>query len=252
MPSLPDEYLVRFTQTRHGRVRSRVLGERDDGPPIAAVMGMAVADYLLPALSTLDWTRTHLIDLPGLAGSENPPHKLDVPGYAEAAGDWLDAADLPPVVLIGHSSGTQVAARAAAAHPDRVAAVVLASPTVDPKARSIPKALYYWRLDARYPLPGLEESHRPEWKRAGIGQLAHLLRAHLRDHLEDVVPDLPGPLLVLRGEQDRLSTDAWVRHLVAAHGNGRLVTLPGPHTFLWRDPAAWREPIRELARKVST
>jgi pimeloyl-ACP methyl ester carboxylesterase len=246
-PKRPDEYLVRFTDTRYGRMRSRALGRAGDAPPVVTVMGMAVSDYLLPAQAALTWTQAHLLDLPGLAGSDDAPHRLDVPGFADAVVEWLEASGLPPVILAGHSSGTQVAARAAAARPDLVAATVLASPTVDPKARSIPKALYYWRRDSRYPMPGLSESHRPEWRRAGAAQIVHLLRAHLRDHLEDVVPRLRGPLLVMLGEQDRLCTEQWARHLADLASDGTLVTVPGPHTFLWRDPASWREPVHELA-----
>jgi pimeloyl-ACP methyl ester carboxylesterase len=246
-PETPDEYVVRFADTRYGRLRSRTVGDLDDSPPVVTVMGMAVSDYLLPAQAALTWTRTHLLDLPGLSGSGDAPRRLEVAEYAEAVCDWLDAAGLPPVVLAGHSSGTQVAAHAAAARPDLVAATVLASPTVDPAARTVPKALLQWRRDARYPMPGLSESHRPEWRRAGFGQLVHLLRAHLRDHLEEVVPRLRGPVLVLLGRQDRLCTEQWARDLADLAEDGRLVTVPGPHTFLWRDPAAWSEPIRELA-----
>ena len=142
-----------------------------------------MSDYLLPAQAALSWTQTYLLDLPGLAGSEDPPRALEVPDFADAVCDWLDAAALGPVVLAGHSSGTQVAAAAAAARPDLVAATVLASPTVDPRARSVPKALYYWRRDSQYPMPGLSESHKPEWKRAGLPRIVHLLRAHLRYRL---------------------------------------------------------------------
>lgn len=241
-PTPPDEYLVRFTDTSYGRMRSRVMGELGDAPPVVTVMGMAVSDYLLPAQAALDWTQRHLVDLPGLAGSGDPPHRLSVPEYGAAMAEWLDAAGLPPVVLAGHSSGTQVAAHAAAARPDLVVATVLASPTVDPAYRSVPKALLRWRLDARYPMPGLTESHRPEWRRAGLGQLVHLLRAHLDDALEDVVSRLRGPLLVLLGEQDRICTRRWAESL-----GGHVVTVPGPHTFLWRDPHVWCEPIRSLA-----
>lgn len=246
-PKAPDEYVVRFTETRYGRMRSRTVGDLTGAPPVVTVMGMAVSDYLLPAQAALSWTRTHLLDLPGLSGSGDATRRLEVPEYAEAVGDWLDAAGLPSVILAGHSSGTQVAAHAAAARPDLVAATVLASPTVDPSARSVPKALFQWRRDARYPMPGLSESHKPEWRRAGFRQLVHLLRAHLRDRLEDVVPRLRGPVLVMLGQEDRLCTERWARELVDLAENGRLVTVPGPHTFLWRDPAAWSQPIRELA-----
>jgi pimeloyl-ACP methyl ester carboxylesterase len=251
-PKSPDEYAVRFTDTRYGRMRSRTVGERSDARPVVTVMGMAVSDYLLPAQAALTWTRTHLLDLPGLSGSGDAPRRLEVPEYADAVCDWLDTAGLPPTILAGHSSGTQVAAHAAAARPDLVAATVLASPTVDPSARSVPKALFQWRRDARYPMPGLSESHKPEWRRAGFGQLVHLLRAHLRDRLEDVVPRLRGPVLVLLGQQDQLCTEQWARELADLAEDGRLVTVPGPHTFVWRDPAVWSEPIRDLATKVRT
>ncbi|HEX2130139.1 MAG TPA: alpha/beta hydrolase [Actinophytocola sp.] len=242
-PASPNEYLVRFTDTRYGRMRSRVMGTPSDAPPVVTVMGMAVSDYLLPAQAALTWTRAHLLDLPGLAGSGEPPRPLSVAEYGDAVAEWLDAAGLPPVVLAGHSSGTQVAAHAAAARPDLVAATVLASPTIDPAYRSMPKALLHWRIDSRYPMPGLNDSHKPEWRRAGPRRIAHLLRAHLDDRLEDTVARLRGPLLVLHGDQDGICTRSW-----AASLGDRLVDVPGPHTFLWRDPHAWSEPIRELAR----
>jgi pimeloyl-ACP methyl ester carboxylesterase len=111
----PDEYLVRFTDTDQGRMRSRTLGApHDPAPPVVAVMGMAVSEYLLPALGRLTaWTQAHLVDLPGLAGSGPAAYPLDVRGYAAAVATWLDDADLPPVVLIGHSSSTQVVAHVA-------------------------------------------------------------------------------------------------------------------------------------------
>lgn len=230
-------------------MRSRVLGEPSDAPPVVAVMGMAVSDYLLPALGRLRWTRSHLLDLPGLAGSGAPPAPLDVPGYAEAVAHWLTAADLPPVVLIGHSSGTQVAARAAALCPDRVAAVVLASPTVDPAYRSWPKVLYRWRLDGRFPMPGLAENHRPEWKRAGLKQILHLISIHLRDRLEKIVPRVTCPVLVIRGDHDKLLTRRWAKELAGSTDNGEVVEVPGPHTFVWLDPAVWSKPIERLATR---
>jgi hypothetical protein len=54
-------------------------------------------------------------------------------------------------------------------------------------------------------------------------------------------------LLVLRGREDAMCTERWARQLAALAEDGRLVTVPGPHTFLWRDPAVWSEPLRDLA-----
>ena len=57
------------------------------------VQGMDVSVYLMPAVAELGrWTRVHLVKLPGFAGSGEPTRQLDVPGYAGAVVEWLDAA----------------------------------------------------------------------------------------------------------------------------------------------------------------
>ncbi len=168
--------LLRYTDVPEGRVRTRVLGRRVTGlPPVVVVQGMAVSDYLLPACAVLaEWTQVHLLDLPGYGGSGEPTRSLNVQGYGETVAHWLEASGLERSLVVGHSSGTQVAAWAGVLCQDRVAAVGLASPTVDPMARSLAKLLFYWRLDARSPSPGLERNHVPEWKRAGPRGIAHL------------------------------------------------------------------------------
>jgi pimeloyl-ACP methyl ester carboxylesterase len=251
-PKLPREMLLRYTDVPEGRIRSRVLGEPVDGvPPVLVIQGMTVSDYLLPACACLAaWTQAHLLDLPGYAGSGEPTRWLDVRGYAEAVVHWLRETGAPRLVVVGHSSGTQVAAWTGVLAPDAVAAVGLASPTIDPHVRSLPRLLYHWRLDARSPSPGLEESHKPEWKRAGPRGVAHLVRVHLRDALEEQVAALPTPYVALRAEGDRLSTDRWMDDLAALSDSGEWVRVPGAHAFVWQHPDAWSEPLRRLARRA--
>jgi pimeloyl-ACP methyl ester carboxylesterase len=208
----------------------------------------------MPAVAELGrWTRAHLVELPGYAGSGEPTRPLDVTGYADAVLEWLEQAQLGSVVLVGHSSGTQVAARAAALGIDRgagetpgIVGVVLASPTVAPTARPLPRLVLRWRQDGRHEPPGLQSSHVREWRRAGVRGIAHLVRVHLADRIEDSVAALDVPVLVVRGRDDRLSRADWARSL-AARPRDRYVEVPGAHTFVWRDPAAWSDPIRELA-----
>jgi pimeloyl-ACP methyl ester carboxylesterase len=228
-------------------MRSRAVGEPRSGvPELVLVMGMAVSDYLLPGLAAFgSWTRAHLVDLPGYAGSGDPPRPLDVPALGDAVAHWLDAAAPRHVVLAGHSSGTQVAAQAALRRPGAVAGLVLASPTIDPVARSWPALFVRWRLDGRREPPGLSESHRPEWRRAGLRRLLHTVRIHLADRLEDTVAALALPVLVLRGVEDRLSTREWAQSL------GPLVDMPGAHTFPWAAPDAWSRPVQAFCAEVA-
>ncbi|MGJ5748960.1 hypothetical protein [Streptomyces puniciscabiei] len=77
-----------------------------------------------------------------------------------------------------------------------VVAPALASPTVDPVARTLPRLLLRRRLDSRREPSGLSESHRPEWKRAGLRRMVHTARVHVADDLEEAVARLRMPLLV--------------------------------------------------------
>src|SRR4051812_39247960 len=245
--------LLRYTDVAEGRIRTRILGRRCEGvPPVVVVQGMTVSDYLLPACAALgQWTEVHLLDMPGYAGSGEPTRWLDVRGYGETVVHWLEASAIERSVVVGHSSGTQVAAWAGVLAPERVAGVGLASPTVDPMVRSLPKLLFYWRLDARAPSPGLEESHGPEWKRAGPCGIAHLLRVHLRDRLEDQGSRLSMPVLALRARDDRLCTVAWMDDLVDVADTGEWRSMPGAHAFVWLYPDAWSDPLRNLALRAS-
>lgn len=244
--------LLRYTDVPEGRVRTRVLGRPQAGlPPVVVVQGMAVSDYLLPACAALaGWTEVHLLDLPGYAGSGDPTRYLDVRGYGQTVAHWLEADELDRAVVVGHSSGTQVAAWTGVLCPDRVVAVGLASPTIDPMARSLPRLLFRWRLDARAPSPGLEANHVPEWKRAGPRGIAHLVKVHLEDRLEDQVARLQVPVLALRAERDRLTTQSWLDELTR-RAEAEWVRVPGAHAFVWLHPEAWSAPLRRLAERAA-
>ncbi|MEV6632486.1 alpha/beta fold hydrolase [Actinoplanes sp. NPDC051470] len=234
-----------------GLMRSRSAGEpRADIPEIVVVQGMAVAGYLLPGVRALgEWTRAHLLELPGLAGSGEPPHELSIPEYGQAVAAWLTATRTRPVLLAGHSSGTQVAAEAAPGHP-LVAGLMLASPTVDPAVRPLPRLALRFVQEGRLEPPGMTRSHLPEWRRAGIRRLAHLVRASLRNDIEASLRRLTVPLLVLRGADDLLSTPQWARRLVATAPEGRYAELPGAHGFPFLDPHAWSKPAQQFARTL--
>ncbi len=239
--------------TTWGVMRSRVVGTpRDDLPEVVAVPGLAVANYLQPAVCALgSWTRAHLVELPGFSGSSEPPHPMDVGQLADAVVQWLDASGLDRVVLLGHSSGTQVAARAAAGRPSNVKALVLGSPTMDPRFRSTRRIMVAWRRNHALEPPSLDEQHTPERRRAGWRRVRHALRVHLADRLEDVVPQLHVPVLVLHGDEDRICTEEWARELSELAPDGRFRTVPGAHSFVWTAPEAWSGPIQQLAREVS-
>jgi pimeloyl-ACP methyl ester carboxylesterase len=249
----PRAVEVTHRSTTWGNLRSRAVGEPRAGvPEVVVVHGLAVANYLLPAVRALgDWTRAHLVELPGFSGSGEPPHPMDVPQFADAVAQWLAAGGLDGVVLVGHSSGTQVVAHVAARGAPSVRAVVLASPTMDPRFRSTRRILLAWRRNHALEPPDLDAEHTPERQRAGLRRVRHALKVHLADPLEDVVPRIDVPVLVLHGDQDRICTEAWARELTASARDGRFRTVPGAHSFVWTSPDAWSGPIEQLAAGVA-
>jgi pimeloyl-ACP methyl ester carboxylesterase len=246
----PTDIEVAHRPTTWGTLRSRTVGEPRDGvPEVVVVPGLAVAEYLLPAVRALgEWTRAHLVELPGFSGSGEPPHPMDVPQFADAVTQWLDASGLDRVVLVGHSSGTQVVARIAAAGTPEVHAVVLASPTMDPRFRSTRRMLLAWRRNHPFEPPALDDVHAPERQRAGLRRVRHALKVHLADRLEDVVPRIAVPVMVLHGDDDRICTREWALELSRLAPDGRFAAVPGAHSFVYATPDAWSGPIERLAR----
>lgn len=69
--------------------------------------------------------RTLAVDQRGFGDSSRPPTGYRIEDLAADAVAFLDALDLPPVTLVGHSMGTFVARRVAQLHPGRIRRLVL-------------------------------------------------------------------------------------------------------------------------------
>jgi pimeloyl-ACP methyl ester carboxylesterase len=192
------------------------------------VPGLAVSRYLEPTVRCVEAAgfRCDLVRLP----TSGPP--VGIPEYARLVADRVRGRD---VVLVGHSSGTQVAAAAAREVP--VTRLVLGSPTVDPAYRSVPRVVARWFVDGTREPASLGREEFPEWGKAGLRRIVVLLRSMLRHPLEDLLAGVTCPVTVVRGERDPLCTPGWTAEL--ARGR-ELVTLPGlPHAFPYLDPVAF-------------
>ena len=221
-------------------VRSLVTGV--GSPELVVVPGLGALGYLVPLVRTCAaWTRVHLLDLPGFGARTTARLPADLPAVSAALGAWLEQVPDVPVVLLGHSTGAQVALRAARAHPARVRRLVLAGATFPPPARR--PATLLRRVLATLPSEQLGQvpAVLPYYAR-GRGRLVELLRSGLADEPSS---DGLAPPVVLRGEQDRLCPPAWAQHLAAG---GPVVTLPGGHNAVWACPDLASEALRQAAR----
>lgn len=132
----------------------------------------------------------------------------------------LDALALDRVILFGHSDGGSIALLAAAMHPDRVVSVVVEAPHVfveDLSVESIAKSkVAYESGDLR---AKLERHHGANVDVAFRGWNDAWLDPEFRKwNIEDCLPRVKAPVLVLQGVDDPYGTKAQVDAIAAQVG----------------------------------
>jgi pimeloyl-ACP methyl ester carboxylesterase len=228
-------------------VRSLVSGSARPGvPELVLVPGLGAPGYLVDLLHACGaWTRAHLLDLPGFGSPRTARCPVELDALAPVAAGCLEGPG--PVLVAGHSTGAQLALRAALAAPARVAAVALLDVTFDPQVRHcplrlVPRLRTYLRERPRELVVTV-----PAFVRAGAG-LPRYVRSALADEPEQHVPALTSPVLVLRGRHDTLCPPQWAAELARRARNGRMVTVPGAHNVPYTHPGAVALHLAELAR----
>jgi pimeloyl-ACP methyl ester carboxylesterase len=235
------------------RWRSREAGPGAGGEPVIYIHGfLSSSATWKKVLATASVGRRAIaVDLPGAGFSERPwPYDYTVGGQALHLWRYLDARGIDRVVLVGNSLGGAVALVAAAAKPERVAALVLvdaASPRLEipwqfrvmraPVAgdlememlcRPVMELMLRRRVYARservtrevisdwwdpIPVPGT--------RRAALAAIRSSQRG-----FEDVTSRITAPTLVLWGERDKMLAPSNGLELSQAIAGSRFLTLP--------------------------
>ena len=217
------------------------------GPPILLVHGLVVSGrYMVPLLDEL--ANSHAVcapDLPGFGWSEGPAGALDVVGLADALAAWMRAAGLSGAALVGNSMGCQVIAELVLRHPGLVEKVVLQGPTMDPRARSAPRQMWRLLVDTTREPPSLVAIEAFDLLRAGVVRSWRTFRHALDDPIEERLPKVRVPALVVHGSRDRISARHWAEEVARLLPDGRLVFLPGtPHAANYSAPAEFARAVR--------
>jgi pimeloyl-ACP methyl ester carboxylesterase len=210
---------------------------------VVIVPGLGVRTYVQPATAAVA-ARGHDVTLlrpPAWSGVET-----DLEAYGRALAARLDEADTSIDLLVGSSVGTQVAA-VAAAHSDRVAGLLLVSPTIDPRRRTWTEAISALVRGNPYAddPPTLQQG--VDWLSAGVPRLVATLASALRSRqLEEVVPTIHAELTVVHTEYDYLGSEAWAGE-VAERGGGRLLMASrASHSWPYRDTTTFADLVDRL------
>ncbi|MEV0057461.1 alpha/beta hydrolase [Saccharopolyspora shandongensis] len=227
-----------------------VVGE---SPPLVCLHGAGVSSReMLPLLSALHGKRAAWsVDLPGFGASEPVRAPIEIGVLADALVLFLDATFASAVYLMGCSSGCQVAVDLAVRCPEHVRGLVLVGPTVDAKARSFPRQLWRWVRNGVHEPRGLGALVRRDYRDAGPRRVAAAFRAALCDPIEDKLPKVQQPTLVVRGEYDRMVPKDWAEEVTRLLPQGRLRTWPGAaHMVPFADPSGLADALDEFVSEV--
>jgi 2-hydroxy-6-oxonona-2,4-dienedioate hydrolase len=218
-------------------------------PRIVLVHGLIVSSrYMVPILKRLArHYRIYAPDLPGFGKSEKPSRVLDVAGLSNALSKWMDAVGLEGATLVGNSMGCQIIANLAVRRPELVERAVLQGPTMDPHGRSVTRQAARFLLDVPREAPSLLGIELQDYLAAGTRRGWFTLRYALEDRIEENLPRLQAPALVVRGSRDPICPQRWAEELVQILPNGRLVVLSGAaHAANFGAPAEFAGVIREF------
>lgn len=168
------------------------------------------------------------LDLPGYGDAPEPPRTPTMERMGDLVAAYLRHLDRGPVVMIGHSMGTQVVTEVAVRHPQTVDRLVLVAPTVDRGARRALTQLLRLGRDLIGESGKVLLAGTREYLRAGPN-LRRKMRAMLVHRPEDAYPRITAPTLVIRGELDLVVPRAWTDEVTAAIPGATSFEVEGHH-----------------------
>lgn len=247
----------RWDTVRGLRVRTLVAGD-PQAPPIVLVHGLGLAaDSMSDIARNLAHDhRVYVPDLPGFGESDHPPRALSIRGLADALDRWAEAVDLRDTVIVGNSYGAQVVAELAAREVEegrttrRARAIVLIGPTCDPGARSLGGQVKRWIRNGQDD----EGGGNPialvgPYLKAGLRRTVLTAKAATRHRIEDRLPLVDVPALILAGELDQISPLPWTERLTRLLGDGeRRIVEGGAHSMHGSHPERLAQLVRLFVR----
>jgi pimeloyl-ACP methyl ester carboxylesterase len=209
--------------------------------PVVLVHGLVIGgDCLEPTAAGLEpFCPVYVPDLPGYGRSEGPAVPLTLTGLADALAEWIEAAGLKRVHLAANSFGCQIATMLAVRHPAAVDRLVLQGPTVDRAARTLGRQVVRLIRNSRREAPKLGWIMLRDYYRAGLRRIIATVRMALADAIEERLPRIAAPTLIVRGALDPLVPQRWAEELAGLLPHGTLAVLPdAAHTIVFTEPRA--------------
>ncbi|WP_298863867.1 alpha/beta hydrolase [uncultured Microbacterium sp.] len=244
----PEDAVVELGEFAHGGA-ALVFEDFGSGPhPIVLLHGIGMGRCVYIDLIRRLSGRVIGIDLPGFGEAPEPERTLTMERHADLVATFLRLRGIADAVVLGHSMGSQIAAEVAARHPNVVAGLILAGPTVDSTARSIRVQGSYLLRDLIGERPTVLWRGAREYLRGGPN-LIRKMRATIVHEPEKAYPRVQVPTLVLRGSRDPLAPMDWCRRILTLVPDARFAEIPDHgHGTLISDSGLAAAEILEFVR----
>ena len=151
---------------------------------------------------------------------------------------------------MGNSFGCQILTEFAVRYPQYVDRLVFQGPTIDRTARSLRQQLGRLLINSRREQRSMGWITIVDYGSAGLRRAWATVKLALSDRIEEKLPRIQAPVLVIRGERDAVVPQRWAEEVVRLLPKGHLQVIPsGAHTInysLPREFAAALIPFLEL------
>ena len=221
-------------------------GERHEGEPIVLVHGLSA--------STLWWIRNvrslaehhcvYLVDLPGFGAMRHARSQFALAQAGSWLVSWMQAIGLERAHLIGHSMGGYICIWIAAHHPERVARLVLVSPSVMPHVQSVLGYMIPLLTSMRYLSLRFAPILFYDALRTGPMMLIRATNDILRGDVREEIHEINVPTLLVWGENDTLVPPSVGHILRHEFKEARLLMLHhAAHVSMFDQPQQFNEAV---------
>lgn len=173
---------------------------------------------------------------------------LPLPELADRFAAVLD----PGTLVVANSMGCQAAAEIAVRRPELVAGLVLVGPTVDPHVGGALAHIGRFLVDGWYEPPKLTATVVRDYFAMGPLDVRRQASYALDHRIEEWLPGILQPAVVVRGSHDFICTGRWAAEAAALLPDGGLVTIAGAsHATHFSHPREVADVVRGLRERLA-
>ncbi len=186
----------------------------------------------------------YALDLPGFGDSPCPDEAWTMADFGDLVARFIEdvvkagpegavgagAAGLrgaEDIVLIGHSMGTEVAVECEVRHPGFLDALVLIAPTVNLDERRAWRQIFRMMQDLYDESPRVLANGVVQYLKANTLWFFTSLNVMMGHKVEDLLPLISTPTLVMRGSEDWVCPRPWVEDVARRIPGAQYTEAPG-------------------------